>query len=326
MKAIRYHDYGAPDVLRYQEIESPIPGDNEVLIKVKSASINPLDWHMMRGRPLFMRAMTGISKPKQHGLGADIAGVVEATGKGVTRFKPGDHVFGDVYKLRLGSLAEYACALENCLVLKPENISFEQVAASPVAAITALQGLRDTGKIREGQSVLINGASGGVGSFAVQIAKSYGAQVTGVCSTRNLELVKSIEADQVIDYTKEDFANQDKKYDLIFDAVGNRSVPDIAKALKPNGKCVIAGFTNMPRLMHHIFRGAWVSKTTNKWVGLMPTAHMEQEDLEFLAELLATGKVRSVIDRVYPLEKAAEAVEYLETAHARGKVIIQISG
>ena len=325
MKAIRYHNYGAPDVLQLKEIDKPVPDNGEVLVKVKSASVNPLDWHMMRGRPLFMRLTFGLKKPGQNGLGADVSGVVESVGSGVTRFSPGDEVFGDVFNTGLGSLAEYAKTKEDNLVTKPKNISFDDMAAVPVAAITALQGLRDTGKIKSGQSVLINGASGGVGSFAVQIAKSFGAQVTGVCSTRNLELVKSIGADQIIDYTKEDFANQDEKYDLIFDAVGNRSVPDMAKALKPNGKCVIAGFTNMPRLLHHIFRGVWVSKTTNKWVGLMPTAHMEQEDLEFLAELLATGKVRSVIDRVYPLEKAAEAVEYLETGHARGKVVIQIS-
>ncbi len=325
MKAIRYFDYGAPDVLQYQEIEKPIPGDNEVLIKVGSASVNPLDWHMMRGRPLFMRAMTGLSKPKQNGLGADIAGVVEAVGEGVKRYKSGDEVFGDVYQSGLGSLAEYANTKEDNLVLKPKNISFDEMAAVPVAAITALQGLRDTGRIQSGQSVLINGASGGVGTYAVQIAKSFGTNVTGVCSTRNLELVKSIGADHAIDYTQEDFTLQDEKYDLIFDAVGNRSVPDLANALKPKGRCVIAGFTNMPRLIHHVLRGAWISKTSKKWVGLMPTAHMEKEDLEIIAELLATGKVRSVIDRVYPLEKAAEAIAYLETGHARGKVVIQIS-
>ncbi len=325
MKAIRYFDYGAPDVLQYQEIEKPIPGDNEVLIKVRSASVNPLDWHMMRGRPLFMRAMTGLSKPKQNGLGADIAGVVEAVGEGVKRFKPGDEVFGDVYETGLGSLAEFAKTKEDKLVTKPKDISFDEMAAVPVAAITALQGLRDTGHIQSGQSVLINGASGGVGNYAVQIAKSFGTNVTGVCSTRNLELVKSIGADHVIDYTQEDFTLQEDKYDLIFDAVGNRSVPDLANALKPNGRCVIAGFTNMSRLIHHVIQGALKSKTSKKWVGLMPTAHMEREDLEFLAKLLASGQVSSVIDRVYPLEKAAEAIAYLETGHARGKVVIQIS-
>tara|TARA_Y100001972_G_scaffold48958_1_gene60193 strand:+ start:1222 stop:2199 length:978 start_codon:yes stop_codon:yes gene_type:complete len=325
MKAIRYNDYGAPDVLRYQEIEKPIPEDKEILIKVKSASVNPLDWHMMRGRPLFMRVSTGLSKPKHNGLGADVSGVVESVGAGVTKFSPGDEVFGDVFETGLGSLAEFAKTREDKLVLKPKELSFDEAAAVPVAAITALQGLRDTGRIQSGQSVLVNGASGGVGSFAVQIAKSFGAQVTGVCSTRNLKLIESIGADHAIDYTKEDFANKEDKYDLIFDAVGNRSVPDLAKALKLNGRCVIAGFTNMSRLMHHIFRGAWESKTSSKWVGLMPTAHMEQKDLEFLADLLAANKVHSVIDRVYPLEKAAEAIEYLETGHARGKVVIQIS-
>ena len=325
MKAIRYYDYGAPDVLQLQEIDKPVPDNGEVLVKVKSASVNPLDWHMMRGRPLFMRLTFGLKKPGQNGLGADVSGVVESVGSGVTRFSPDDEVFGDVFNTGLGSLAEYAKTKEDNLVAKPKNISFDDMAAVPVAAITALQGLRDTGKIKSGQSVLINGASGGVGSFAVQIAKSFGARVTGVCSTRNLELIQSFGADHAIDYTKNDFASQHEKYDLIFDAVGNRSVPDMAKALKPNGRCVIAGFTKMSRLLHHIFRGAWVSKTTNKWVGLMPTAHMEKEDLEFIAELLATGKVRSVIDRVYPLERAAEAMEYLEAGHARGKVVIQIS-
>ncbi len=231
MKAIVYHNYGPPDVLKYEEIVAPTAGDDEVLIRVRAASVNPLDWHFMRGTPYFLRIMTGLLKPKDRRLGVDVAGQVEAVGRNVTQFKPGDEVFGSCR----GAFAEYACTAESALVTKPDNVTFEQAASVPVAAYTALQGLRDKGHIQPGHKVLINGAAGGVGTLAVQIAKSFGAEVTGVCSTRNVDLVRSLGADRVIDYTQEDFTKSGQGYDLIFDCVGNHSLSAYRRVLSPKG-------------------------------------------------------------------------------------------
>lgn len=320
MKAIRYTQYGSPDVLQFMEVEKPTPADNQVLIKVHAASTNPLDWHFMRGAPFLARLDAGLFKPKDQRLGADIAGRVEAVGSKVTQFKPGDDVFGS----GTGAFADYVCASENLLALKPANISFEEAAAVPIAAFTALQGLRDKGHIQSGQKVLINGASGGVGTFAVQIAKSFGAEVTGVCSTRNLDMVRSIGADHVIDYTREDFTDNGQDYDLIYCAVGNRSVADYKRALKPQGVCVIAGFTTLRRLFEHVILGRLRSQAGGKQVGLMGTAQPNQKDLLVMKELLASGKVKSVIDKSYPLSETAEAIRYLEAGHARGKVVVTV--
>lgn len=324
MKAIVYTHYGSPDVLQFQEIEKPEPKDNEVLVKIYAASANPLDWHLMRGAPFLARLEGGLFKPKQTKLGADIAGRVEAVGSSVIQFQPGDEVFGDIWLNGLGGFAEYGSTPEDCLVLKPANISFEAAAAVPVAALTALQGLRDKGQIQPGQKVLINGASGGVGTFAVQIAKSCGAEVTGVCSRRNLDMVRSIGADHVIDYTQEDFTDNGQQYDLIYCAVGNRSISDYKRALKAHGVCVIAGFTNLRLLFQHMIFGSHGSKTNRKRVGRMVTVKPNKKDLVFMKDLLDTGKVVPVIDSCYPLAEIAEAIRYLEQGHARGKVVITI--
>ncbi len=322
MKAIVIERYGSPDVLQFKEVEKPSPKDNQVLVRVQAASANPLDWHLMRGEPFIARLMgTGLLKPKSSKVGADVAGRVEAVGKDVTQFKPGDEVFGTCN----GSFAEYACAREDRLALKPANVSFEEAAAIPVAATTALQGLRNKGRIQLGQKVLVNGASGGVGTFAVQIAKSYGTEVTGVCSTRNLDMVRKIGADHVVDYTQEDFTkNEQQRYDLIFDAVGNRSVSDYRRALKPGGTCAVAGFSSMPRMFEHTALGPLMSKTGNKKVGGMGMAKINQNDLVFLKQLVETQKVRPVIDRRYPLSETADAIRYLEAGHAQGKVVIAV--
>jgi NADPH:quinone reductase-like Zn-dependent oxidoreductase len=321
MQAIIFPKYGSPDVLQLTEVEKPTPNENQVLIKVLAAATNPLDWHRMRGEPFLARLSEGLLKPKNPKLGADIAGRVEAIGSNVTEFEPGDEVFGSIWA---GGFAEYVCAREKYFALKPGNLSFEEAAAAPVVAFTALQGLRDTGQIRAGQKVLINGASGGVGTFAVQIARFYGAEVTGVCSTRNLEMVRSIGADHVIDYTREDFTRNGQRYDLIYDAIANRSVSDYRRALKPQGKCVIVGFTSFSRLFEHLIVGRLTSRSGGKKVGLMGTAKVNKEDLLFIKELLETGKVVPVIDTSYPLSETAEALRYLEKGHARGKVVITV--
>jgi NADPH:quinone reductase-like Zn-dependent oxidoreductase len=320
MKAIVYPKYGPPDVLQLKEVERPVPKDGEILVKVLAASANPLDWHLMRASPFFVRLGGGLRKPKDSRLGADLAGRVEAVGTNVTQFQPGDEVFGAY----AGSFAEYAAVPENRVALKPANSSFEQAAAIPVAAITALQGLRDTGQIQPGQKVLVNGASGGVGTFAVQIARAFGAEVTAVCSTRNVDMLRSIGADHVVDYTQEDFTRNGQHYDLIYDAVGNRSVSDYRRALNPNGTCAIAGFQSLPRLFGHMILGPLRSKIGNKKVGLMGTAKMNQKDLVYVKELVEAGKVVPVIDRRYPLRETAEAIRYLEEGHARGKVVITV--
>jgi NADPH:quinone reductase-like Zn-dependent oxidoreductase len=317
VKAIVYTRYGSPDVLQLKDIEKPTPKDNQVLVKVHAASANPADWHLMRAEPFLARLANGLLKPKNTRLGADVAGRVEAVGRNVTRFQVGNDVFGELPLNKLGSFAEYVCVSEELLALKPAKLTFEQAAAVPLAAFTALQGLRNKGQIQPGQTVLINGASGGVGTFAVQIAKSFGTEVTGVCSTRNLDLVRSIGANHVIDYTQADFTKNGQRYDLIFDAVGNRSVSDLKRALNPNGICAVAGFTSLSRLFQIMLLGG-------KRVGMMETAEANQKDLVFIKELLEAGKVVPVIDRQYPLGETAEAIRYLEAGHARGKVIITV--
>jgi len=289
MKAIVYTKYGPPDILRLKDIEKPTPKEDDVLVKVHAASANPLDWHRMRGAPFLVRLMDGLFKPKNPKLGADVAGRVEAVGRNIEQFKPGDEVFG-ISRGGAGAFAEYVCARENALALKPANISFEEAAAVPVAAFTALQGLRDKGQIQSGQKVLINGASGGVGTFAVQIAKSFEAEVTGVCSTRNLDMVRSIGADQVIDYTQEDFTKNGQRYDLIFDAVANHSVSDYKRALSSRGICAIAGFSTLFHMFQVMLVGSWVSRTGSKKIGSM-LAKPNKKDLVFLKELLEAGKV-----------------------------------
>jgi NADPH:quinone reductase-like Zn-dependent oxidoreductase len=317
MKAIIFTEYGSPDVLQLKEIEKPVPGDNEILVKVHAASANPADWHTMRAEPFLARTANGLLKPRVPRLGADLAGRVEAIGKNVTEFKPGDDVFGELPLDGLGSFAEYVCSTEDALALKPAGLTFEQAAAVPLAGFTALQGLRDKGKIKAGQKVLINGASGGIGTLAVQIAKSFGTEVTGVTSTRNLDLVRSIGADQVIDYTREDVTQKDQKYDLIFDTVGNLSIAGCKRILTSDGICSVAGFTTMSHLFGVMLFGG-------KQVGMMETANSNKKDLLFLKELLESGKLVPVIDRQYSLAETAEAIRYLETGRARGKVVIKV--
>lgn len=324
MKAIVYTNYGPPDVLKLKEVEKPTCREDEILVEVRAASVNPADWHIMRGAPFLARLANGLLRPKNSRLGADVAGSVEAVGKNVTQFRVGDDVFGEMPLKAMGSFAEYICAHEDILALKPANMTFEQAAAVPLAAFTALQGLRDKGQIQLGQKVLVNGASGGVGTFAVQIAKSFGTEVTGVCSTRNMDMVRSIGADHLIDYTQEDFTRNGQSYDLIFDAVGNRSVSDLRRALSPNGICAVAGFTTLSRLFQVMVLGAWVSRTGSKKIGLMETAKANKKDLIFIKELLEAGKVVPVIDRTYPISEVPAAIRYLEEGHARGKVVITV--
>ncbi len=322
MKAIIFTAYGSPDVLQFKEVDRPAPGAGEVLVKVYAAAANPLDWHFMRGAPFIARLGNGLRKPKNHTLGADLAGEVIAVGERVTAFQPGDLVFGEI---GLGAFAEYVCVKEESLAPKPANVSFEQAASTPVVGFTAIQGLRDSGKIAAGQKVLVNGASGGVGSFAVQYARVIGAEVTGVCSARNFDLVRSIGADHVLDYTAVDFTANGQKYDLIYDAIGNRSVGDYRRALKPGGRCVIAGFTSFSRLLTHAIWGGISSKFSDTAVGMMGSARPNQADLLVIKDLLETGKIVPLIDRHYPLSQTADAIRYLETGRARGKVIINIA-
>jgi NADPH:quinone reductase-like Zn-dependent oxidoreductase len=319
MKAIVCRNYGSPDVLKYEEIEKPTPGDDEVLIKVRAASVNPRD-RLFRGTSYIVRILTGMRKPKDTRLGVDLAGQVEAVGRNVTGFKPGDEVFGSCR----GAFAEYACTSESALVVKPENVTFEQAASVSVAARTALQGLRDKGHIQPGQKVLINGAAGGVGTFAVQIAKSFGADVTGVCSTRNVEMVRSIGADRVIDYTQENFTKLGQRYDIIFDCVGNHPVSACRRVLDPNGICVIAGGPSkvwivLTRALKALVLSRFVSQNF-----VMFIARRSKEDLTIMHDLMKAGKVTPVIDRRYSLNEVPEAIRYLEEGHARGKVVITV--
>src|SRR5437588_9179707 len=319
MKAIVYTHYGSPDVLQFKETEKPVPNAGEILVKIYAASANPLDWHLMRGAPFLARLEGGLRKPKDPRFGADLAGRVEAVGSTVTQFQLGDEVFG----AWTGSFAEYATVPENRVALKPANRSFEEAAAIPVAAITALQGLRDTGHIHTGQKVLINGASGGVGSFAVQLAKAFGAEVTGVCSTRNLDMVRSIGADHVIDYTQEDFTRNGQRYDLIFAANGYHPISAYKRALSPRGMYVMTGGSTA-QMFQAMLLGPWISMTGSKKMGNL-LKKSNQKDLALMKELLEASKVVPVIDRRYPLCEVAEALRYVEAGHAQGKVVITVA-
>ncbi|MEY2487530.1 MAG: hypothetical protein QOH39_3178 [Verrucomicrobiota bacterium] len=328
MKAILHCEYGGPEVLKVEEVEKPVPNDNQILVRVRAASVNPLDL-TIRG-PWLLRPILGMRKPKDTRLGVDYAGTVEAVGKNPAaagQFKPGDEVFGG----KDGALAEYVCVLaDRGVALKPANMTFEQAASVPVAALTALQGLRDKGKIQAGQKVLINGASGGVGTFAVQIAKSFGTEVTGVCSTRNVDLVRSIGADHVIDYTKEDFTKTDQRYDLIFDLVGNHSFSERRRVLNPNGICVMAGVGGAGwhdgmgmRLLGELNAYVRSRFVREKFVAYI--AEFNKADVTTLGELMQSGKMTPVIDKTYHLSETADALRYLETGHARGKVVITVA-
>lgn len=324
MKAIVRRGYGSPDVLRYEDVAKPVPGENEVLIRVFAAAANPLDWHFIRGTPFFFRALTGFRKPRDPRVGVDVAGRVEVLGRNVKQFKPGDAVFGACN----GSFAEYACAPESTLALKPENMAFEQAAAVPIAGLTALQGLRDKGHLQAGQKVLINGASGGVGTFAVQIAKALGAEVTGVCSTGNVEMVRQIGADRVIDYTQEEFTRSSRRYDILFDTVCNRSFAACRRVMSPRGTFIGIGggrpdsglLTPLAGLIGALATSWFVSQKL-----VVMVAKRNQDDLKTLSDLMKAGKVTPVIDRCYGLSQAPEAIRYLEAGHARGKVVIRLS-
>src|SRR5215510_13070785 len=319
MKAIVYTKYGPPDVLQLQEIEKPSPKDNEVLVRVHAASVNAIEWRLFTLPLIFVRMMGGGRRePTNKSIGGDLAGRVEAVGTNARQFQPGDEVFG----VRRGAFAEYVCAPEDRLTLKPANLSFEAAAAVPIAALTALQALRHHGKIRRGQKVLINGAGGGVGTFAVQIAKSFGTEVTAVCSTWNLDVARSIGADHVIDYTQEDFTKSGERYDLIIAANGYHPILDYRRALKPNGIYVVLG-GSMGQILQGMLLGPLLTRLGNKRMrGFITSAN--QKDLVFLKELLEAGKVVPVIDRRYPLGEVAEAIKYLVEGHARGKVVITV--
>ena len=326
MKAAVYRKYGPPDVVQIEDVQKPVPKDNEVLVKVHAASVNPLDWKVMSGGPYVIRTLLGLGKRKIRRPGVDVAGRVESVGRNVTQFKPGDKVFGTCR----GAFAEYVCSSESgavmksVLVAKPENVTFEQAASAPIAALTALQGLRDKGQIQTGQRVLINGAAGGVGTFAVQIAKSFGAEVTGVCSTRNVDMVRSIGADHVIDYTQEDFTKSGQRYDLFFDCVGNHPLLAGRRVLAPKGRLIMVGAPDTARLSALLARliGALVLSRFVSQKLVLFLAKSNKEDLTTIRELMATGKVTPVIDKCYRLSEVPEALWYLKKGHARGKVVI----
>jgi NADPH:quinone reductase-like Zn-dependent oxidoreductase len=317
MKAFVYERYGPPETLRMAEVATPAPNANEVLVKVLAASVNAADWHVLRGKPLFSRATLGLLRPKHRILGVDVAGRVEAVGGGVTHLQPGDEVYANLLDHGYGGFAEYVAVPVEVVSLKPATLSFEEAAAVPMAATTALQGLRRQGDLHPGQQVLINGATGGVGSFAVQLAKASGAEVTGVTSTGNLELVRSLGADHVVDYTTTDFVGSGRRYDRILDTVGNRSVRDLRQALASGGKAAVTGFTSMRRLLGVSLRGG-------KDV-VQVQAHVTAGDLELLSELIAAGKLRPKIDRRYPFAEISAAIAYLEQGHARGKVVVGLA-
>jgi len=321
MKAIVYREYGAADVLKLEEVPKPVPAGHEVLIRVRAAAVNPLDWHLMRGVPSFVRVFAGLQKPKRTRLGADVAGEVELAGAAVAGLKPGDSVFGAVD----GAFAEYVSASESFVALKPQNMTYEQAAAVPIGGLTALQALRDKGKIQSGQAVLINGASGGVGIFAVQISKWMGAKVTGICSTRNVDLVRGIGAQKVIDYTCEDFAASSERYEVIFDLVGNRSLAEFRRVLNPRGVFIACGGGGPETPASHLLVGmikqlvlGWF--TSQQLVGIL--AKRRKEDLELLSQLMTSGDITPVIDRCYNLSEVPQAMRYLEEGHACGKVVI----
>jgi NADPH:quinone reductase-like Zn-dependent oxidoreductase len=317
MKAFICEKYGPPETLRMAEVEKPTPNADEVLVKVLGISVNPADWRSMRAKPFFSRATLGLLRPKHRILGGDIAGQVEAVGSGVGQFKPGDEVYANLLDHGSGGFAEYVSVPLSVMSLKPANLSFEEAAAVPMAAVTALQGLRHHGEIQAGQQVLINGASGGIGTFAVQIAKSYDSEVTGVTSTRNLGLVGSLGADHVLDYTTTDLFRSGRRYDLILDTIGNLSVRDLRRALTEGGKAAVVGFTSVARLISVSLRGG-------KNVAMV-SAHVSTDDLELLTKLIEAGKVRPQIDRRYPFAEIPAAITYLEQGHARGKVVVGLA-
>ena len=323
MKAAVYRRYGSPELIRIEEVEKPSPTEGEVLIRIRSASINAYDWHLLRAKPFFTRFMSGLFRPRNTILGADIAGVVESVGSGVTRLNPGDEVYACLEScgkggLATGGFAEYVCVPESLVTFKPVGMSFAEAAALPMAAVTALQGLRDDGKLKPGQKVLINGASGGVGTFAVQIAKALGAEVTAVCSTGATEMARSLGADQVIDYTKEDFSQNGQRYDLILDIAANRLVSDYRRSLKPDGLCVVVGFSDIPHLLNIALRGG-------KNINILMADNTLADDLSYLNELFENGELIPVIDSCYPLEEIAAAIHHVEKGHPRGKVIVEIA-
>jgi NADPH:quinone reductase-like Zn-dependent oxidoreductase len=317
MKAFIYERYGPPENLRLAEVDRPAPDADEVLVRVLAASVNAADWHVLRGRPLFSRATLGWLRPKHQILGVDIAGRVEAIGSEVTRFKPGDEVYANLLDHGYGGFAEYAAVPADAMSLKPASRSFEEAAAVPMAATTALQGLRHHGELRPGQQVLINGATGGVGSFAVQLAKAFGAEVTAVTSTGNLDLVRSLGADHVVDYTRTDVARGGRRYDLVLDTVGNRSVAELQRALATGGKAAVTGFTSVRRLLGVSLRGG-------KDVAQVQ-AHVTAKDLELLSELIQAGRLRPEIDRRYAFADLPSAIAYLEQGHARAKVVVAMT-
>jgi len=324
MQAVVYYRYGSPDALECRDIEKPEPGSGEILIRVQAAAVNPYDWHFLRGTPVFIRLLTGLRNPKSPRLGADCAGIVEAIGRGVERLKAGDNVFG-VCK---GSFAEFACGKESELSLVPPNVTFAQAASLPIAGITALQGLRDCGQLKAGQAVLVNGAAGGVGTFAVQIATALGATVTAVCSTRNREMVEALGAHQVIDYNREDFTTTPGAFDVIFDLVGNRSLSAIRQALKPNGIFVGCGGGGPDepsgKLLGSMLGRALIAPfSRQRLTGVL--AKVNTADLDVLSSMLASGEIKPVLDRAYPLRDTADAFRYVEGCHARGKVIIAVA-
>jgi NADPH:quinone reductase-like Zn-dependent oxidoreductase len=325
MKAIRYCEYGPPDVLHIEEVEKPVLNDNEVLVRVRAASLNSLEAVIIRDLWI-TRLISGLRKPKLTRFGRDFAGVVEAVGKNVTEFKAGDEVFG----VKGGAVAEYVCVLEQrAIVLKPANISFEQAGAVGVAGLTALQGLRNTGKIQPGQKVLINGASGGVGTFALQIAKAFGTEVTAVCSTRNAEMARALGADHVIDYTKEDFTKGEQRYDVLFDNVGNRSLSERRQILKPHGICVLAGIGSMGAYEDSVSRiaGTFTASLRSRFIDQKferYTTKFNKADLTFLRDLMAESKLTPVVEKTYPVSETAEAVRYFQQGHVRGKIVLTV--
>ena len=323
MKAIRYCEYGSPDVLKLEDVEKPMPKDDELLVRVRAASLNFIDAGLVRG-PWVLRLLAGLRKPEFTGFGQDFAGVVEAVGKNVTEFKPGDEVFGG----KRGSIAQYVCVRKDRVALKPANVTFEQAGAVKHAGLTALQGLR-TGKIHRGQKVLINGASGGVGTFALQIAKAFDTEVTAVCSTRNVEMARTLGADHIIDYTKEDFTKREERYDLLFDNVNNHSMTERRRILNRTGICVLAGIGSagptqeqLGRIVRGLGAGLWSRFTDHKFAQY--TTRMDQADLKFLSDLMAQGKVKPFVEKTYPITETAEALRYFEQGHARGKIVITV--
>jgi NADPH:quinone reductase-like Zn-dependent oxidoreductase len=320
MKAIVYTKYGPPETLQLEEVAKPTPKDDEVLIKVRAVSVNRSDWEGLRGKPLYAR-IGGLLKPRHQRLGSDIAGRVEMAGRIIWRFQPGDEVFGDILP-RLGGFAEYVCARESALALKPPSMTFEEVAAIPQAAVIALQGIRDRGQVQPGEKVLINGAGGGAGTFAVQLAKMYGAEVTGVDNYGKLDFMRSLGADHVIDYTREDFTKNGKQYDLILDIVAHRSVFAYKRALRPNGSYFLAG-GSVATILQILFLGPWIRRTTGKKIRVL-AVRPNIEDLDFMKELIEAGKVTPVIDRTYPLSEVPEAMGYVGEGHAQGKVVISV--